>query len=203
MILNVSAGGKEGNQVNITPTLTQGIKIADYSIDDVSGELYAPQDGGSGNTNSRELTPAEYAALSEEEKNNGTVYYVNDGGTSGNVSSNGINYSTEEQNTGLTWIDGKKIYQKSFNISNIMLINSEYVIIDNVDTLILHNLMFSDSAFQNGAWFILSSYTPFVSGWFYGDLLYLNSNNQLIFRIDGRSGILSLKGTIQYTKSTE
>ena len=49
MILNIGAGGKEGNQVNITPILTQGIKIADYSIDDVTGELYAPQ-GGSGGT---------------------------------------------------------------------------------------------------------------------------------------------------------
>ena len=47
MILNVGTGGKEGNKVNITPTLTQGIKIADYSIDDVTGELYAPQGGGS------------------------------------------------------------------------------------------------------------------------------------------------------------
>ena len=203
MILNVGAGGKKGNQVNITPTLTQGIKIADYSIDDVTGELYAPHGNGSGNTTSRELTPAEYAALSDEEKNNGTVYYVNDGGTSGNISSNGINYSTEEQNTGLTWIDGKKIYQKSFNISNIMPINSEYVIMDNVDTLILHSLMFSDTAYQNGAWFILSSYSPIVSTWFWGDVLYLNSNNQLIFRIDGKGGILSLKGTVQYTKRTE
>ena len=48
MILNVGAGGNKGNQVNITPTLTQGIKIADYSIDDVAGELYAPQGGGGG-----------------------------------------------------------------------------------------------------------------------------------------------------------
>lgn len=168
MILNVGAGGKKGNEVNITPTLTKGIKIADYSIDNVSGKLYAPPGGGSGN-----------------------------------ISSNGINYSTEEQNTGLTWIDGKKIYQKSFDISNIVPINSEYVLMDDIDTLILHSLMFSDSAYQNGAWFILSSYSPIVSTWFYGDLLYLNSNNQLIFRIDGRGGILNLKGTIQYTKSTE
>lgn len=46
MILNVGTGGKQGNEINITPTLTQGIKIADYSIDDVTGELYAPQGGG-------------------------------------------------------------------------------------------------------------------------------------------------------------
>lgn len=121
---------------------------------------------------------------------------------SGN-SSGGIPYSTEEQDTGLTWIDGKKIYQKSFNISNITPINHEYVIIDNVDTLILHSLMFSDSAYQNGAWFILSSCASIVDNWFWGNVLYLNSNNQLIFRIDGRGDILSLKGTIQYTKSTE
>ena len=126
------------------------------------------------------------------------IKYDNCSGNSG-----GIPYSTEEQDTGLTWIDGKKIYQKSFNISNIIPINSEYVIMDNIDTLILHSLMFSDSALQNGAWFILSSYAPIVGYWFYDNVLYLNSNNQLIFRIYGRSGILSLKGTVQYTKSTE
>ena len=58
MILNVGAGGKEGNQVNITPTLTQGIKIADYSIDDVSGELYAPQANGA-SIESIELTSSD------------------------------------------------------------------------------------------------------------------------------------------------
>ena len=31
----------------------------------------------------------------------------------------GISYSTEEQDTGLTWIDGKKIYQKTFSKTNI------------------------------------------------------------------------------------
>lgn len=36
------------------------------------------------------------------------------GGSSGG---GGIDYSTTEQNTGLKWIDGKPIYQKTFNIT--------------------------------------------------------------------------------------
>ena len=34
-----------GTNVSITPTISSGAKIADYSIDGVSGELYAPIDG--------------------------------------------------------------------------------------------------------------------------------------------------------------
>ena len=159
MILNVGAGGKEGNQVNITPTLTQGIKIADYSIDDVSGELYAPQGGGSGNTTSRELTPAEYAALSDEEKNNGTVYYVNDGGSSENASSNGINYSTEEQNTGLTWIDGKEIYQKTVIVNRANFDNTWTEIphnIENIDNICDYDVLIKAPDQGVDYWYILS-----------------------------------------------
>ena len=38
------------------------------------------------------------------------------GGSSGG---GGIDYSTTEQNTGLKWIDGKPIYQKTFNITAV------------------------------------------------------------------------------------
>lgn len=34
------------------------------------------------------------------------------------VSGGGINYSTNEQDTGVKWIDGKTIYQKTYNIGN-------------------------------------------------------------------------------------
>lgn len=36
-----------GSDVEITPTLTTGTKIADYEVDGVAGELYAPEGGGS------------------------------------------------------------------------------------------------------------------------------------------------------------
>lgn len=37
--------GGEGSVVTITPTLQTGVKVADYSIDGESGEIYAPQGG--------------------------------------------------------------------------------------------------------------------------------------------------------------
>lgn len=38
-------GGGGGSEVTITPVLTEGTKIADYSIDGTAGELYAPEAG--------------------------------------------------------------------------------------------------------------------------------------------------------------
>lgn len=38
-------GGGGGSEVSITPVLTGGTKIADYSIDSTAGELYAPEAG--------------------------------------------------------------------------------------------------------------------------------------------------------------
>ena len=124
MILNVGAGGKEGNEVNITPTLTQGIKIADYSIDNVSGKLYAPQGDGSGN-----------------------------------ISSNGINYSTEEQNTGLTWIDGKKIYQKTVVVNRANIDNTWTEIphnIENIDNICDYDVLIKAPDQGVDYWYILS-----------------------------------------------
>lgn len=45
-----------GSSVEITPTLSTGTKIAEYEIDGVSGDLYAPSGGGSGSTVS--ITPS-------------------------------------------------------------------------------------------------------------------------------------------------
>lgn len=41
-------------------------------------------------------------------------YYVDTEGSGGG--GGGVNYSAEEQDTGLTWIDGSKIYQKTISI---------------------------------------------------------------------------------------
>lgn len=40
-----------GTQVEITPTLGSGTKIADFSIDGIAGSLYAPSGGGGGGVN--------------------------------------------------------------------------------------------------------------------------------------------------------
>lgn len=42
----------------------------------------------------------------------------------GDTPAGGISYSTEEQDTGLTWVDGKKIYQKTIYIETATLVNS-------------------------------------------------------------------------------
>lgn len=44
----IPAGGGSGSTVTITPSLSTGTKIADYEIDGVAGELYAPSGGGGG-----------------------------------------------------------------------------------------------------------------------------------------------------------
>lgn len=43
-------GGGGGSDVEITPTLQSGTKIADFEIDGVSGALYAPSGGGGGSS---------------------------------------------------------------------------------------------------------------------------------------------------------
>lgn len=59
LVMNeISSGGGGGSVVSITPTLSSGTKIADYSINGVSGELYAPSGGGGS-------TPSFGAAVSE------------------------------------------------------------------------------------------------------------------------------------------
>lgn len=50
------SGGGGGSTVTITPTLSSGTKIADYSIDGVSGSLYAPSGGGGGGSHTYSTT---------------------------------------------------------------------------------------------------------------------------------------------------
>ncbi len=47
---NANESGGGSSSVTITPTLATGTKIADYSIDGVNGELYAPNGGGGGSS---------------------------------------------------------------------------------------------------------------------------------------------------------
>ena len=75
--------------------------------------------GGGGNANVTEITYAQYQALTPAEKANGTIYAVTDDpNDSSSGGGGGVNYSTEEQDTGLTWVDGSHIYQKSFTRTN-------------------------------------------------------------------------------------
>lgn len=50
------SGGGGGSTVTITPTLSSGTKIADYSINGASGSLYAPSGGGGGGSHTYSTT---------------------------------------------------------------------------------------------------------------------------------------------------
>lgn len=71
---------------------------------------------------------------------NGHQHATKGGGSSGG---GGISYSTTEQDTGLKWIDGKPIYQKTYHITeSAETEEKEYDISnDNVDTMIECNAL--------------------------------------------------------------
>lgn len=54
-----------------------------------------------------ELTQAQYDALTEAEKNNGTIYFITD------APSNPVDYSTSEKVIG-HWVDGSTLYEQTF-----------------------------------------------------------------------------------------
>lgn len=68
--------------------------------------------GGGGGDSGMELTYGEYLALSEEEKTNGTTYYVKDINGVGEDQFQPIIYSEDEREIGV-WTDGKPLYQKT------------------------------------------------------------------------------------------
>lgn len=112
-------------------------------------------------------------------------------------------YSTEEKVVG-TWIDGRPVYERTVEISDNRVVNGsfEIIVLNNIDFLVSQNVTFRD-VYQNGAKFILSNYAPTIAGWTYGSLIYVNSNNDLIFRFDGAGGELKIFGVIQYIKTID
>lgn len=181
---SIAGGGGGGSEVTITPTLTEGEKIADYEIDGTPGELYAPTPTplpdhivtdiyGFSYTPYPSTEVARYTIDDGEEQSIRTPDYTTTWeaypgvdqdytigilrcyGSNFNVkipyyqkpltaganitidadnviSASGgssINYSTTEQDIGLTWIDGSRIYQRTFpfNISTV----SDWTLFDN------------------------------------------------------------------------
>ncbi len=56
----------------------QGDPVGDLYSVSIDGDIYTIGGGGSGDGKHRTLTQAEYDALSESEKNNGTIYFISD-----------------------------------------------------------------------------------------------------------------------------
>lgn len=185
---SIAGGGGGGSEVTITPVITEGTKIADYSIDGTAGELYAPEAGDTvevtptlnvgdkvadiavngvnkalysqsytyandmHDTNSEtigglqkgsNITPIMVKAVSYADQSGAdgeTIGVLSVGDTNYPVKqkkSNTVNYSTTEQNTGLKWIDGRDIYQKTFVKQIILTTNDRtwYELLSNVELL--------------------------------------------------------------------
>ena len=178
MILNVGAGGKKGNQVNITPTLTQGIKIADYSIDDVSGELYAPQDGSGGTVDAtvreqvselKEDLDELDSLLVEKRVSQYLIAETKEVGRSYYIGSNYINpYDKETQQI---WKPIKLIANVSYYLLRITPSNSGFIGSDGTIEPIgqgsgEHNIIFTPK--QNGELYICNDITS-------GNAMVINS----------------------------
>ena len=159
-----------------------------------------------GNANYKEVTQAEYDALSLAKKNNGTMYFITDAPDDTTIAP--IIYSDEEREVGV-WRDGKPLYQKSYYVASPTK-NAETRITDNtiqtIDVCVSLYGTYKRTSSSNIMTYTLNgregSYSDedsFIrvdmpdSG-NYGFTYYLQSVN---------STITDLIFTIQYTKTTD
>lgn len=143
-----------------------------------------------------ELTEPSY---DEEEEMITLGNLIGGGGSSFHV------YSTEEKIVG-KWIDGSNIYERVIECVETTPhknITFEIKLIENVKQVINRSFSYCDEGLKDGAQFFADNHASIVSNWFYSGLIYVNSNHEFIFRIDGNLGTLKLSGIIQYTKTTD
>lgn len=157
--------------------------------------------GGGGNANVTEITYSQYSALTPAEKANGTIYCVtndpNDS-SSGGRGGGGISYSTTEQDTGLTWVDGKPIYQKTYHFTELTEQTSKNYDIsaDNIDFVIASEGTVKFGANGGFGWF---SMPYFDSNSYHADL---GAKNTQITIVSVGWGFTEAYVTLRYTKAT-
>lgn len=144
--------------------------------------------------NAVELSYASYQALTEAEKTDGTIYMVYDDPSDGTSVESAIDYSTTEQNTGLKWIDGKPIYQKTFNVSA-----NSYA---DISTLNIDKVVSSDGIMEltGGVFYHLN---------IYGESTYLAyyetdvTNGRINTTVGSGWTATNITVTLMYTKTTD
>lgn len=97
--------------VVVTQEQTSGTKIATITVDDTPTDLYAPTPTAPTDVDVTQVvsTGTKIATITVDDVP--TDIYAPTGSA--------INYSQSEQNTGIKWIDGKDIYQKSVVITSL------------------------------------------------------------------------------------
>ncbi len=140
-----------------------------------------------------ELTQAEYDALTEEEKNNGSVYFITDTNGSGEDFQPVI-YSLDEREIGV-WTDGKPLYEKTYIFSSTLtLYRNTWTVISALDDI----ASVVDKVISGDGYFYVSAgggYQPLAIQYSEGHI------QAQIARYIESSNITQM--TIRYTKSTD
>lgn len=137
------------------------------------------------------LTEDDYVMIDNATNGTGKVKATLFGGSSG------IDYSTTEQNTGLKWIDGKPIYQKTYHFTeSSAIVEKDYdITADNVDFMIscVGCIKFGLA----NKWYTI----PRLSG---GNYIAMISANNTEITVGAREyTYIEAYVTIQYTKTTD
>ena len=161
MIEDASTGG--GSDVSVTQIQTTGTKIATITVDDTPTDLYAPTGGGSDVSVSQiQSTGTKIATITVDDtptdlyapatsvtqiQSTGTkIATVTVGSSSTDIyapNASAVNYSTNEHDTGVKWIDNKTIYRRV--ITGTKTTNAPEVVASGltfIDTLIKISITF-------------------------------------------------------------
>ena len=157
--------------------------------------------GAGGNTNSVELTYAEYLALSDAEKMNGTEYFITDINGDGSQFQPVI-YSTDEREIGV-WVDGKPLYERTYIGGTIPASSNLDISIDttNVDEIFISKAITYSST--QGYSLILNDVIPTYSA--HSKRIYINKNASKIVIDNGDTDNFYDRTyvTVIYTKTTD
>lgn len=243
-------GGGGGSEVTITPVITEGTKIADYSIDGNTGELYAPEAGDTvevtptlnvgdkvadikvngvnkalysqsygyandmhdtntetigGLQKGSNITPIMVKAISYADQSGvdgETIGVLSVGDTNYAIKqkkANILDYSTEEQATGVRWIDGKMIYRKVLVVNDLAADNLSSVLLSNIDYYYCGAMTVKQSNGQVWSPSVISMYNYQGVGTAYAILLK-DSNNDLFIANNSRQNALDVVAIVYYTK---
>jgi len=243
-------GGGGGSEVIITPVLTEGTKIADYSIDGATGELYAPEAGDTvdvtptlntgdkvadievngvnnalysqsygyannvtdvnsetigGLQKGSDITPIKVRAVSYADQSGvdgETIGVLSVGDTDYQLKqkkTHALNYVTTEQDTGVDWIDGNRIFRRVLIVNNLQADTNSDPLIGGVDYFYCAGLTIygGNKASSPSS---ISMYNYQGVGTYYANV-YKDSDNTLHVSNLSRQNTVSVIAIVYYTKA--
>lgn len=132
---------------------------------------------------------------------NGKRYVNSFGGGSGS----GIDYSTAEQDTGLKWVDGKSIYQKTFYIASLSASGGDTVNLSNSNVNVDKFISYEWNGTRSDG--VQTMNDNMILDWGQGssafcDFVYENNDHIKVKYVSSYYSYTDVYITIRYTKST-